>query len=175
MPVVVLAGDEDFLLSRRVSELKAELVDSAWVSFNFQRIESPALPDVIDAAATLPFGPGKKMVLLDRCELFTKKKGKGGSEEKVSDKTMKLLLDDFDRALAAVAPDTHLVFACYHNFDSTLKVSKVVEKHAKIEAFPKERFFVGSHNPKLETWCQKEAKHFGVTIDEAAASYLLDC
>lgn len=175
MPVVILAGDEDFLLSRRVSELKAELVDPAWVSFNFQRIESPSLPDVIDAAATLPFGPGRRLVLLDRCELFTKKKGKGGSDaEKVSDKTMKLLLEDFDRALAAVAPDTYLIFSCPHNFDSTLKTSKVAEKHAKIEPFSKERFWVGSNNPKLENWCRKEAHNFDATIDDDAVSYLLD-
>jgi len=176
VPVVVLAGDEDFLLARRVSELQAELLDPDWVSFNFQRIDAPALPDVIDAAATLPFGPGKRLVLLDRCDLFTKKRGKGGSDsEKLSDKAVKVLLEDFDRALAAVAPDTYVVFACPHNFDSTLKTSKVVEKHARIDAFPKERYFVGSNNPKLETWCRKEAHHFGgATIDDDAISYLLD-
>ncbi len=175
MPVLLLAGDEDFLLSRRVSQLKAELVDPSWLSFNFQRLEIPSVREVVDAAATLPFGPGKRMVLLDRCDLFTKKKGKGaGDSEKLSDKQMKALLDDFDRALSVVAPETYLVFACPYNFDATLRTSKVVEKHAEIEHFQKERFFVGSHNARLETWCRKEAHRHGVTVDDDAIAYLLD-
>lgn len=174
MPVLVLAGEEDFLVSRRVSELKAELVDPAWLSFNFQRLESPDLQEVTDAALSLPFGPGAKMVLIDRCDLFTKKRAKSGDSDKPADKAMKDLLDRFDQALSAVAPQTHLVFACPHNFDSTLRTAKVVSKHAQIEHFQKERFFAGSHNQTLETWCRKEAKRFGATIEDQAISYLLD-
>ncbi len=174
MPVLVLAGDEDFLLDRRVNELKAELVDPNWSSFNFQRIASPDLSESCDAAATLPFGPGNRMVLLDRCDLFTKKKGKAADVDKISDKALKALLAGFDEALSAVAPQTHLVFACPYNFDSTLRAAKIVEKHAKIETFSKERFSPGSANPKLETWCRKEAHRFAATVDDNAISYLLD-
>lgn len=175
MPVLLLAGDEDFLLSRRVGQLKAELVDPSWLSFNFQRLDVPGIREVVDAAATLPFGPGKRMVLLDRCDLFTKKKSKGGSDsEKLTEKQMKALLDDFERSLAAVAAETYLVFACPYNFDATLRTSKVVEKHAEIEHFQKERFFVGSHNTRLETWCRKEAHRYGATVDDEAIAYLLD-
>jgi DNA polymerase-3 subunit delta len=175
VPVTVFAGEEDYLVARRVAEAKAKLLDPAWVSFNFTKLDQPDLRSVIDAAAMLPFGPGNKLVLIDRCDLFTKKRGKGSSDsEKLSEKTLKALLDDLDCALNTVAPNTHLVFSCPYNFDSTLRVSKVVEKHARLEHFPKERYFVGSHNPKLETWCSKEAHRWEATIADDAISYLLD-
>lgn len=175
MPVIILAGDEDFLVSRRAAELKAQLVDADWLSFNFACLVSCDLPAIIDAAATLPFGPGNRLVLVDRCDLFTKKRGKNSADsEKMSEKSAKALLEHFDKALATVADNTYLVFACPYNFDSTLKVSKIAEKHARIEAFPRERYYVGSTNPKLETWCRKEAHRWGTTIDDQAIAYLLD-
>src|ERR1700679_1134572 len=81
MPVLVLAGDEDFELGRRVQVLRDKYLDPAWASVNFLRLDNPALNDISDAAAQLPFGPGNKVVLIDRCDLFTKKRGKAGSLE----------------------------------------------------------------------------------------------
>lgn len=178
MPVIVLAGEEDFELSRRVNKLKDELVEPAWAAFNFVRLTSSDLRDVIDAAATLPFGTGKRLILVDRCDLFTKKRSKSGEETEKSsagsEKAVKQLLEDLDQALSNMAPDTYLVFACPHNFDSTLRASKVVSKQATLEEFPREKYWPGSKNPKLITWCGKEAKVHGATIDEAAMDYLLE-
>ncbi|HEY9757714.1 MAG TPA: DNA polymerase III subunit delta [Oculatellaceae cyanobacterium] len=183
MPVLILAGDEDFELSRRVQALRDKLLDPAWASFNLVRLDNPNVQQVVDAAAQLPFGPGNKVILIERCDLFTKKRGKGGSDDDASaaksakketakDKTAGL--EQFEAALEAVAPNTFLLFSCPYNFDSTLKTSKAVPKSVGIERFEKERYFVGSKNPKLETWCRKEAKRFGATIDDAAVTYLLD-
>jgi DNA polymerase III delta subunit len=180
MPVTVLAGDEEFLLSRRVDELKKNLLDPAWASVNLLCIENASLTEIADAAASLPFGPGNKVVLIERCDLFTKKRGKGQDNDdekesgKVSAKDKEKELDYFERSLASTAPNTQVIFACPHNFDTTLKTSKVISKHAKIEHFVKEKYWVGSANAKLETWCRKEAHRFGATIDDQAISYLLE-
>lgn len=174
MPVFVLAGEEDLEVYRRVDQLKSELVDPAWSSFNFARLENPSLLDIIDASCTLPFGSGARVVLVDRCELFTKKKRGADAEKLASEKQIKAQLEQFDAALASMPEHTYLIFACLHNFDSTLRLSKVVASHARIEEFPKERYWPGSHNPRLETWCQKEARRHGATIDDAAIAYLLD-
>ncbi|HEY9712381.1 MAG TPA: hypothetical protein V6C72_02860, partial [Chroococcales cyanobacterium] len=64
--------------------------------------------------------------------------------------------------------------SCPFNFDSTLKLSKAAAKHATSETFPKEKYYLGSRNPKLEAWCRKEAKRFNATIEDEAISYLLD-
>jgi len=193
MPVLVLAGDEDFELSRRLEELKNKLLDPAWVTVNFQRLENPSLADVMDAALTVPFGPGNRLVLIDRCELFTKKRaGRGGTandsapkagksktkESKSKDAKSKgkdsFEPEDVEQTLSKVGSNTYLVFACPYNFDATLKISKSVSKIAKIENFPKEKYWPGSQNAKLQTWCQKEAHRFNATIEDKAVQYLLD-
>ncbi len=176
MPVLVLAGDEEFELSRKIVELRGKLLDPAWVSMNYMRLENPSLATITEQAAALPFGPGNKVILIDKCELFTKKRGgkTSDSDGETTAKGKTSELDRFEEALASVAPNTFLIFSCPFNFDKTLKTSKAISKHAKIDEFPRERFFPGSKNPKLETWCQKEAKRFGVTVDDDAIQYLLD-
>jgi DNA polymerase III delta subunit len=175
MPVLLLAGDEEFELGRRVEKLRAELVDKQWETFNFKKISNPEIREVIDLAGSVPFGPGKLMILMDRCELFAKKRGKGDSEKAgASEKAVKQLLDDFDKALAMVAPETYLVFACSSKLDPTLRTSKVVGKHAKIESFEKPKYYGGAPSSQLISWCQREAKRFGATIDDAAITYLFE-
>lgn len=177
MPVIVLAGEEEFEISRRVQALKRELVDSAWASVNFQKIDHPSLKDLADAAATLPFGMGNKLILLDNCDLFTKKKAKGDDDDtpaKASAAKTQKLLDDLDAALSSVAPTTYLVMACIANFDNTLKVAKVVEKHATIERFEKKKHFPGNPSRELLSWCNKEAHRFDAYIDDDASAYLIE-
>ncbi|MGH9553980.1 MAG: hypothetical protein ACRD3W_31670, partial [Terriglobales bacterium] len=181
---MVLAGDEEFELSREVVNLKTKLLDPAWATMNFMRLENPALAQIIEVSAALPFGPGNKVILIDKCELFTKKrsgkgsapdadeepaqaKGKGG-KSKVSE------IDRFDEALGSVAPNTYLIFACPHNFDLSLNTSKTAQKHTKPIPFAKQKFWPGSHNPVLHKWCQTEAKRFNATIDDDAIQYLLE-
>ncbi|HEY9676505.1 MAG TPA: DNA polymerase III subunit delta [Drouetiella sp.] len=177
MPVTIIAGDEEFELSRRVQELREQLVDPNWASVNFLRLDNPPLQEIIDASGTLPFGPGNKVVLIDRCELFTKKRSKGGDDTAKADTDAKgkdKMLDDLEKTLATVAPNTYVIFACPFNLDQTLKTTKAVQKHAEIERFEKQKFYVGSPNAVLNTWCRKEAKRHNATIEDQAVTYLLD-
>jgi DNA polymerase-3 subunit delta len=184
MPVLILAGDEDFEISRRLAQLKIELVDPAWLTFNWQRLDNPGLHEVTEAAAGVPFGPGNRVVVIDRCALFTKKRSKSGPAETVKQTSVKAVgrgkaeseVDpaEFEKVLASVHPQTYLVFSCPYNFDSTLKLSKAAAKVAKVEAFPKEKYWPGSSNARLRSWCQKEAKRFSATIADEAIQYLLD-
>jgi len=173
MPVFVLAGEEDFLLARRVAELKDELVDPNWAAFNYVRLANPDLQTVTDNLASLPFGSGNKMILIDRCELFTKKKS--AKDESDSDsKSSKHQLDDFNNALQTVSPNTYVVFACPHNFDKNLKTSKTISAQATIEEFVRHKYYPGSRKGNIESWCRQEAKLNGATIDDEAIYYLVD-
>lgn len=183
MPVLILAGEEEFELSRRVAELKRTLLDPDWQAVNLLKLDKPALADVIDAAASLPFGPGNKLVLIERCEFFTRKRAKGGDDKeeesgaakpkggKAASKHPEV---ELAQALSVVAPQTYVVFACTYNFDESLKMSKAVLPHVKIEKFTKEKYWPGSKNEKLNSWCRREANLCGISIDEDAASYLLE-
>lgn len=176
MPVFVLVGEEDFELSRRLRALKDSLLDPLWSSVNFVRMDNPGIYQICDIAISLPFGPGNKVILVDRCDLFTKKKAKDDTKHdtrKSNESEIKTQLDRFEQAISNISQHTYLIFACPHNFDSTLRFSKAVERHATIEKFEKEKYFIGGRNPRLETWVKKEAKHFGTTIEDRAVTYLL--
>lgn len=178
MPVIVVSGEEEFLVSRRIAEHKEKLVDPQWASFNFTRLSEPTLSEIIDATAALPFGTGNKVILIDRCDLFTKKRGKekepkasaGAAPKDNRDK----LIEQLGKVLPQMAPNTYLIFSCPFNFDSTLKTSKAVAPHATMEEYPKEKFWPGSQSPKLETWCNKEAHRYKATMDTDAIYYLLE-
>lgn len=176
MPAIIIAGDEEFEVSRKVGELKNKLLDPDWASVNFVRMDNPQIADVIDAAASLPFGFGNRVIVVDRCDLFTKKKTRDGSKsaDTLSSSAKEKQIERLARALSAVAPNTYLIFSCPYNFDTTLKISKAVEKHVKLETYPKEKYWPGSQNPKLETWCRKEAHRLDATVDDTAINYLLD-
>lgn len=172
MPIIIIAGEEEFKISRRIQKLKDELVDPAWASFNFQRFDSPDLKQVIDAAAAVPFGPGNKVILFEQCALFTKKRGAkdddGGSKQSAK------LIDDLDSSLKALAPNTYLLFSCIANFDSTLKVSKIFAKHADIQKEEKVKYYHGSESKELITFCNKEANRVHAYIEDDACYYLAD-
>ncbi len=180
MPVVIIAGDEELLMSERLDQLREQLIDPAWRSFNYTRSEKPEIKEVIDAAAAIPFGPGNKMFLFDRCELFAKKKSKGDDAEESpakaasGGKAKERLLEDLSSALSHVGPNTWLVFMCTANFDKSLKTSKIFEKHATIEEFEKIKFYAGSNNPAMTNFCGKRAARFGATIDDDAVNYLAE-
>jgi DNA polymerase III subunit delta len=177
LPIIILAGEEEFRISREAQALKKRLVDPSWASFNFQRFGSADLKQVIDAAATVPFGPGNKMVLFEDCALFTKKRGAKDKDDDSSasakDKSPKLL-DDLEAALNSVPANTYLVFSCVANFDSTLKVSKIFAKHAEISKFDKVKYYAGAANRELLDFCNREAKLFDACIDDDAACYLAE-
>lgn len=184
MPVIILAGDEEFEISRRLAELKLKLVEPSWLTMNFVRLRNAGLLEIIEAAASLPFGEGNRLVVIDRCELFTKRRTKsgaaGGAEHETQSKSAKasrefepVSPEAFAQALAAVYERTYLVFACPFNFDSTLKLSKAALQCAQVENFAKEKSFPGTASAGIKTWCRKEAKRFGATLDDEAIDYLL--
>jgi DNA polymerase III subunit delta len=175
LPVIVLAGEEEYEIWQRAKALKKELVDPQWESFNFARIDNPDLKEVIDAAATVPFGPGNRMVLFDQCALFTKKRGaKDDDASSGSASKSAKLVDDFAAALKSVPPNTYLVFSCIANFDSSLKTSKAAAAVAKLENFEKVRYASWSQNEKLISFCNKEAKRCNAYIEDDACFYLAE-
>ena len=46
-------------------------------------------------------------------------------------------------------------------------------KHGQIEEFPREKYFPGSRNIKLENVCRQETKKYNATISDTALEYLL--
>lgn len=180
MPVIVLAGEEDFELYRYLGELKDKLVDEQWASFNYARLINPDQQEVFDLALTVPFGPGNKVLIFDRCDWFAKKRaGKDkdeskGKKSKAKEEKKGPSEEAFEDALKSVHPSTYLIFVALANFDTSLRISKLISKVADLKEFPKAKFWAGQAHPQLEKWCQDEARRFGAKIDIEACKYLLD-
>lgn len=177
MPVIVLAGEEDFQLYRRLDDLKAELLDPAWASFNYSRLDNPSAQEVTELAASLPFGPGNKLIIIDRCDWFAKKRSSSAKDEggkKAAKSKDSVNEDALEAALSSVHPSTYIIFVSTSNFDTTLRLSKLAAKYAKLESFPREKIWAGTPSAKLQQWCQKEAKRFNATIENEAADYLIE-
>jgi DNA polymerase-3 subunit delta len=184
MPVIVLAGEEDFELYRHLEGLKNKLLDPAWASFNYARHENPSMQEVIELAAALPFGPGNKVLVLDRIDWFAKKRSSKGDDTAAAKKAAKAAAkagapsavseDALAEALGSVHENTYLIFVSTSNFDSSLRLSKLVSKIGSLTEFPREKIWAGSTSAKLENWCRKEAKHFNATIDDDAVNYLIE-
>lgn len=177
MPAIVLAGEEELLISERALELKDKLLDPAWASFNFSSALKPDLKQIVDAAAAVPFGPGNKVILFEQVDLFTKKRGGKSDEESAASKGKSKgdkIYEDLEHALKHIAPNTYLILSCTANFDKTLKSSKTFEKHAEIENFEKIKFYAGSSNAAMTNFCRKRAHKFGAVIDDDAINYLAE-
>ncbi len=176
MPVIVLAGEEEFALNKRLNELKTTLLSPAWREVNLIKLYKPSLASLRESTITVPFGQGSRIILVDNCDLFTKKRAKvqEDKEDNASTKSSKNSSeDDWESILTSIPDKTYLIFACPYNFDSTLKISKTIAKYAEIEEFGKEKYFPGSKNIKLESFCRQEAKRHNATIKDTALEYLL--
>lgn len=181
MPVLVLAGEEEFLISRRIAELKASLLVAPWHTINLIKLSNPNMLTLSEAACTLPFGAGKRIILIQDTNLFTKKRksnkpSENGDEsaDKKSSATGEINEEGLASVLETVPENTYLVFVCPYNFDSTLRLSKLISKSAQIEEFPKEKYFPGARSAKLESWCRAEAKKHAATVEDKAIAYLLE-
>src|SRR5277367_1633355 len=120
MPVIVLAGEEEFEISRRIAELKSTLLVSPWHTINFIKLNNPDFATLAENSATLVLGKGKRIILVDDCQLFTKKRAKAENSKSSIDSSVE---EEFAAVLATVSENTYLVFACFSNFDSTLRLS----------------------------------------------------
>lgn len=178
MPAIVVAGEEELLVQERIEELKEELLDPAWASFNFRCVVGYELKDVIDATQEAPFGPGNKVILFDRCELFQKRRSKPDSQASDSSSRSSLkgekLLADLEDGLGRINCNTYLIFACQANFDQTLKISKIFERLAKVEKIEPIKYSTWSQNTRLMSWCRARARKVNAVIEDDAIIYLAE-
>ncbi len=170
MPVVVLHGQEEFLVARRAFEIAKQKLEPGWEAVNLTRLKSPDTTEIIYAAHGLPLGPGNRVVVIEGCSLFAK----GRSADTKSVPLSQAQLEELAAALERISAVTWLIFALPYRVDNTLKASRVLSKFADFEEFPGYRYFPGSRNAALETWVRLEAKRAGATIDDDAITYLLE-
>lgn len=111
--IVLLTGDDQFAIRQKLEQYKAEL-DPQWLEFCYHRFPASALEQAISAARTPSLSGGKRLVVVEDCNL----KQWGDAQ-----------LESFQQ-LAQVPDSTTLVFMAT-NVDKRLKIYKHLIKYGQ--------------------------------------------
>jgi DNA polymerase III subunit delta len=116
--IVLLAGDDQFAIRQKLEQYKAEL-DPQWLEFCYHRFPASTLEQAISAARTPSLSGGKRLVILEDCNL-----------KQWSDAQLESL-----QQLAQVPDSTTLVFLAT-NVDKRLKIYKHLIKYGQCFELP---------------------------------------
>ncbi|PSB15420.1 DNA polymerase III subunit delta [filamentous cyanobacterium CCP2] len=111
--IVLLTGDDQFAIRQKLEQYKSEL-DPQWLEFCYHRFPASALEQAISAARTPSLSGGKRLVVVEDCNL----KQWGDAQ-----------LESFQQ-LAQVPDSTTLVFMAT-NVDKRLKIYKHLIKYGQ--------------------------------------------
>ena len=124
MPIYLYWGDDDFAMSQAITRLRQKVLDSAWESFNYDKI-SPEQPNAViqalNQALTPPFGAGSRFVWLADTTLL----------QRCPDD----LLAELERTLPTLPASTVLLLTSRQKPDARLKVTKFLQKQAEVREF----------------------------------------
>lgn len=124
MTVYFFWGDDDFQLNQAILTLRDQVVDPAWSSFNYEKLDGTATDLVIHAlnqAATPPFGAGKRLIWLAHTTLGSR--------------CPEALLVEFQRTLPQLPPTSILMMSSRQKPDGRAKFTKLIQKHGEIREF----------------------------------------
>jgi DNA polymerase III subunit delta len=111
--IVLLTGDDQFAIRQKLEQYKAEL-DTQWLEFCYHRFPASALEQAMSAARTPSLSGGKRLVILEDCNL-----------KQWSDAQLESL-----QQIAQVPDSTTLVFLAT-NVDKRLKTYKHLVKYSQ--------------------------------------------
>lgn len=111
--IVLLTGDDQFAIQQKLEQYKAEL-DPQWLEFCYHRFPASALEQAISAARTPSLSGGKRLVVVEDCNL-----------KQWGDAQLESL-----QQLAQVPDSTMLVFMAT-NVDKRLKIYKQLVKYGQ--------------------------------------------
>ena len=165
---MLLAGEEPYYIKKaETAILGALLPDEAERAAAVQFLEcDPALHELADLLATLPFLSEKAVFVLRGTELFREKKsaGEDAATGKAKDKGL-------ERLLAAIAdmPETnYVIFESKAKADKRKKLTKAMEKvGAVLDAEPEKPW-------TIEPWIRGKLAEMGRSFDREAAAYFMN-
>lgn len=160
MPIYLFWGEDDLAIAKAVEQLKQKVLDPNWFQFNYDKL-SGERPDTIiqalDLAMTPVFGMGGRLVWL--------------ADTTVAQHCSEELLSQLERSLPKLLETSHLLLTASKQPDKRLKVTKLIEKYAKIQQFPLISIF---NKKQLSDRVEDFAKQVGVKLTPAAIELLAE-
>jgi DNA polymerase-3 subunit delta len=124
MSIYVYWGEDDFRMNQAVQQLRDQVLAADWVAFNYEKITADSAEAVIaglNQAMTPPFGMGERLVWL--------------ADTTICQDCPDTLLEELQRTLPAIPENSHLLLTTPKKPDGRSKVTKLLQKHGRIEEF----------------------------------------
>jgi DNA polymerase-3 subunit delta len=124
MPIYLYWGTDDFAIAQAIKTLREQVLDPAWVSFNYNKIspeQSDAITQGLNQAMTPPFGAGSRLTWL--------------ADTTLCQRCPDDLLSEIERTFSSLPDASILLLTSQTKPDSRLKVTKLVQKYAEIREF----------------------------------------
>lgn len=118
MPCYFFWGEDEFALTQAVEKLKAQVLDPAWIQFNYEQFAGDRLEsfdEALNQAMTPVFGMGGRLVWI--------------KETKIGHQAADAFYQNLERTLAALPESSHLLFTSDKKPQKRLKAIKLLEKH----------------------------------------------
>jgi DNA polymerase III subunit delta len=159
MPAYFYWGEDEYRLTQAVQELRDRTLDSAWLSFNFDKI-GPEQPDAIvrglNQVMTLPFGSGGRLVWLVNTTL-----GQRCPEE---------VLNELERTLPYLPGLCHLLLTSSAKPDGRSKAVKLLQKYGEVKEFSQ---IPAWKTDELSQAVKQVARQVGVKLTPEAVELLV--
>lgn len=149
--ISILIGNDTYAIEREVEKFKTQ-THPLWRDFNIHRFDASYLDAALSAAASVPFGGGNKLIVVENCDF--KQFGEMGLE----------LL----QILPQLPGTTHLVFTAAV-IDKRLKVVKHLLQFGKLKEFT---LIPPWRTDLIESAIAATAKQKNLSIARDAVSYL---
>ncbi len=121
MPIYFYWGEDSFRLERAIRKLRDQVLDPAWMAFNYDRLPPESTIEALNQAMTPPLGMGDRLVWLE--------------ETKIAQQCPKELEQELERTLSQLPDTTHLLLTSSHKPDGRLKSTKLLKKIGIMEEF----------------------------------------
>jgi DNA polymerase-3 subunit delta len=168
MPVYLYWGEEDYNLEYAVKEFRKKVLDPSFAVLNYRILNEPELKDLLESVQALPMMFGNLLIEVKANNIFLR----GNRKVSTSDALMQKLCDTLEN----LNPKIYLLFVCNieresgKKFDSTIKLSKTIQKIGEIIEFPS---FKSWNEDKILEWINKTASQKSVKITTNAAKHLI--
>ncbi|MBE9015877.1 DNA polymerase III subunit delta [Chroococcidiopsidales cyanobacterium LEGE 13417] len=124
MPIHIYWGEDEFIMSRAIKQLRSHVLDKQWASFNYSEYppdSQDSIPQAIADVMTPPLGTGGRLVYLPSSALLG-----------VCPKEM---LQQLERILAIVPATNFLLITSINKPDSRNKSVKLLLQSAQVKEF----------------------------------------
>ncbi|PSB44795.1 DNA polymerase III subunit delta [Cyanosarcina cf. burmensis CCALA 770] len=125
MPIQIYWGEDEFLMSRAIKQLRSRVLDERWASFNYSEYppdSKDSIPQAIADIMTPPLGTGGRLVYLPFSALLGV--------------CPKEILQQLERILAIVPATNFLLITSINKPDIRNKSVKLLLQFAQVKEFP---------------------------------------